>query len=79
MRFMCDHCGTCASPKENNNFVDDWDTVTISALPKYDVCPDCAKLLFGFLGRQQEQTQAYEAYAAIAKPKAGAAIDPGAL
>jgi hypothetical protein len=47
--FKCDHCGKQESPKEGEEFVENWDTVTISTSFCYDVCEKCAKELFEFL------------------------------
>jgi hypothetical protein len=46
--FKCDHCGKTEKPKEGDNYVENWDSVTISAHTHFDVCPDCAQILFEF-------------------------------
>ncbi len=49
--FQCDHCGTTAAPKEGTNYVEDWESVTVSTNFHYDLCSDCGRAMFKFLTR----------------------------
>lgn len=46
--FQCDHCGKTENPKEDADYVEDWEHVTISTHFHYDICQQCAPALFGF-------------------------------
>jgi len=50
--FECDICGLRANPEDGADYVENWESVTISTEFHYDVCSLCAPKLFGmFLKR----------------------------
>ena len=50
MRILkCDRCGREESPKEDADYVEDWETVTVSTHYRFDICDTCSPALFKFL------------------------------
>ncbi len=47
--WRCDRCGKQEEPIDGQEYIQNWDVVTISSLPAYDLCEPCAKELFAFL------------------------------
>jgi hypothetical protein len=56
--FRCDRCGIEGTTRDGNDFVENWETVTVSESFHYDICVECAPALFVFLSRidSKEQT-----------------------
>jgi hypothetical protein len=47
--FKCDRCGKTASPKKaDEDYIENWESVTISSVFHYDICDGCAPELFQF-------------------------------
>jgi len=56
--FKCDHCGRTEPAEDGENFVQDWEDVTVSTSFHYDICDDCSPALFKFLdGPSTDQAQ----------------------
>ena len=57
MRFCkCDHCGKQATPqrRDEEDYVEGWESVTVNTAFYYDICDECSPLLFAFFALKSE-------------------------
>jgi hypothetical protein len=50
--FKCDHCGKTESPKQEADYIENWETITISTNFHYDICEECSPALFKFFDKK---------------------------
>lgn len=44
--FRCDRCGNTETPKDGVDYIENWESVTISTAFHFDICAACSPTLF---------------------------------